>query len=128
MMLQSQLPADILLKNGVIFTADERQPWAEWAAVSGNRFLAVGKNADILPLAGEHTKTFDLQGRTVIPGFNNAHTHYIGAAIEEACTFSMFGVITQAEAGDIITRFATQNPDLEWLHGNRLDLGRFENG
>src|SRR5688500_18187414 len=69
---------DIILYNGKIFTADKKQMYAKAIAITGNKITAVGKNAVIEKLAGAKTKKINLEGKTVIPGFNDAHTH-VGA-------------------------------------------------
>lgn len=66
---------DIILYNGKIFTADKKQLYAEAVAITGNKISAVGKNAAIEKLAGSTTKKINLKGKTVVPGFNDAHTH-----------------------------------------------------
>ncbi len=121
-------PADIVLKNAKVFTLNQRQPWAQALAIHGNQIVAVGSDSDIQSWTDPQTKILSLEGRPVLPGFNDAHTHYIGAALDDACTFSLYGVTTLQEAGEIVATFARQNPGLTWLHGVRLDLGRFENG
>lgn len=118
----------VILHNGVVFTADPHQPWAQALAVHGNQLLAVGRDEDILPLAGPGTRVLDVCGGTVLPGFNDAHTHYVDAAIREAGSFSMFGVVDREQAAQVIRQYAQQNPSNEWLLGKRLDLGRFEGG
>ena len=65
--------ADYILYKGKIFTSDKKMLWAEAVAIKGERILAVGKNDDILKLKNEHTKLIDLNGRLVVPGFNDAH-------------------------------------------------------
>jgi predicted amidohydrolase YtcJ len=66
---------DIILYNGKIFTADKNQLYAEAIAITGNKISAVGNNAAIEKLAGSTTKKINLKGRTVVPGFNDAHSH-----------------------------------------------------
>ena len=67
--------ADTILFNGKIFTANPAQPWAEALAIRGDRIIAVGDNASISSQAGSSTRRIDLGGRTVVPGFNDAHQH-----------------------------------------------------
>ena len=69
---------DLILYNGKIFTADKKQLYAEAIAITGNKISAVGKNNIIQKIAGSKTKRIDLKGKTVVPGFNDAHTH-VGA-------------------------------------------------
>lgn len=67
--------ADIILFNGKIFTSDSRQPYARALAIKGNRIIAVGTDQRILKLISSKTQKIDLAGRTVVPGFNDAHEH-----------------------------------------------------
>src|SRR5262245_1528631 len=66
---------ELILHNGNIHTIDSANPHAEAVAVAGGRFLAVGSNRDMLALASARTKKVDLGGKTVVPGFIDAHTH-----------------------------------------------------
>ncbi len=70
----------IILKNGKIFTADEKNPWAEMAVICGGIFEKVGKNSEAGPQIDAGTKVIDLQDRTVLPGFIDSHTH-IGLSV-----------------------------------------------
>jgi predicted amidohydrolase YtcJ len=67
--------ADTILINGKVFTANPAQPWAQAIAITGDRVVAVGETATISALAGSSTRRIDVGGRTVVPGFNDAHTH-----------------------------------------------------
>jgi len=71
---------DLLLVGGRVFTADSTRPWAEALAIRGERIIAVGTTADMLPLAGPRTRLLDLAGHLVVPGFNDAH-HHLGAPL-----------------------------------------------
>ena len=67
--------ADTVLFNGKIFTANDSQPWVQALAIKGERVIAVGDTPAMLALAGRSTRRLDLGGRTVVPGFNDAHQH-----------------------------------------------------
>ena len=71
-----QAPADLILLNGKVFTADSAKPSAEAVAIRGERIIAVGTSAEIEKVAGAMTRRIDLQGRVVTPGFNDAHIHF----------------------------------------------------
>ena len=71
----TQLVADTVLVNGRIFTANPSQPWVQALAIRGDRVIAAGDVATVAPLAKMSTRTIDLGGRTVVPGFNDAHQH-----------------------------------------------------
>lgn len=68
---------DTVLLNGKIFTADDVQPWAQALAIRGDRIVAVGDASAIGALAGPVTRRIELGGRTVVPGFNDAHLHVV---------------------------------------------------
>jgi predicted amidohydrolase YtcJ len=67
--------SDSVLLNGHIFTANQKNEWAEALAVTGDKIDAVGSNADIARHRTAKTKMIDLQGRTVIPGITDGHVH-----------------------------------------------------
>ena len=68
-------PADLILVNGRVYTVDAARPWAEAVAIRGSRIVALGTNADARLYTGAGTRTIDLKGAFVSPGFNDAHVH-----------------------------------------------------
>jgi predicted amidohydrolase YtcJ len=70
-----QVAPDLVLLNGKIFTSDAAHPYVQALAIHGERITATGESAKIKALAGPYTKQIDLDGRTVIPGINDAHIH-----------------------------------------------------
>lgn len=72
---QAVHPADVVLYNGKVFTADGGRPWAQAVAIRGSRIAAVGDDGPVRELAGPGTREIDLGGRVVVPGFNDAHVH-----------------------------------------------------
>ncbi|OGU64476.1 MAG: hypothetical protein A2W30_05505 [Ignavibacteria bacterium RBG_16_36_9] len=72
---QSDNFPDIILFNGKIFTSSEENLYTEAIAIKGEKIIAVGKNDEIKKLLSNDTKIIDLEGRTVIPGINDAHIH-----------------------------------------------------
>ncbi|MBN2092804.1 amidohydrolase [candidate division KSB1 bacterium] len=67
---------DLLLINGKIWTVSPSMPWAEAVAIHGNQIVLVGKTAELKKYTGSSTQIIDLQGKFVIPGFNDAHVHF----------------------------------------------------
>src|SRR6266496_2791375 len=67
--------ADIILTNGKIFTADMIHLYVQALAIKGNKIIATGADEKIKKLAGDKTQIIDLEGKTVVPGFNDAHAH-----------------------------------------------------
>ncbi|HEX8920522.1 MAG TPA: amidohydrolase [Pyrinomonadaceae bacterium] len=76
-------PADLVFKNGQIYTVNERQPRAEAIAVKGNRIIFVGSNAEVKRYEAKATRVIDLKGKTVVPGMTDAHNHLIGVGLRE---------------------------------------------
>ena len=70
-----QSPAELVLVNGNIITIAQKGHRAEAVAVTGGRLIAVGTNTAIRAYVGRQTKVIDLAGKTVVPGFNDAHLH-----------------------------------------------------
>lgn len=68
----------MLLFNGLIQTMESEKPAATAILVEGSRIKAVGEDRELLPLADAVTRRIDLQGRTVLPGLIDAHTHLGG--------------------------------------------------
>ena len=67
--------ADIIIKNGVVLTVNSRDEIAQAVAIRGDKILAVGSNADMDAWTDEHTRFLDAGGKTVMPGFIDAHIH-----------------------------------------------------
>ena len=67
--------SDTLLVHGHIYTGNPKAPWAQALAITGTRIDAVGTDEEILVRRQVKTNVIDLQGRTVIPGISDSHTH-----------------------------------------------------
>jgi predicted amidohydrolase YtcJ len=68
-------PVSVIFRGGKVYTVDDAKPWAEAAAIAGDSIVAVGSDAEIAPLATHDTKTVDLSGRMLMPGFVEGHIH-----------------------------------------------------
>ena len=66
---------DAILYNGKILTVGVREPEVEALALAGSRVFAIGTSREMLALTGPGARRFDLGGRRVTPGFNDAHSH-----------------------------------------------------
>ncbi len=74
-------PADLILRGGRIITVDGIWRIAEAVAIRDGRFVAVGDNAAVAPLAGPGTQIVELGGRAVVPGLIDTHLHQLFAAL-----------------------------------------------
>ena len=71
----SLFATDTILIHGHIYTGNPRTPWAQAMAITGGRIDAIGADQDILSRKQARTEVIDVQGRTVVPGFSDSHTH-----------------------------------------------------
>ncbi len=114
----AQVSADLVLLNGKIWTVNDKQPEAEAVAVLGNRLIAVGASKDIRKLIGPQTRVIDLQGRRVVPGFNDAHVHFFNGGAGLA-SVQLRDTKTPQEFANRIAAFAAKIPNSRWvLEGN----------
>ena len=118
--------ATLIYKNGLILTMDEAAPRAEAIAVgSDGRILAVGSESQVGSLAGRETRTIDLRGRTLMPGFFDCHLHILWLGINLGHVDLSSPPVTEIE--DIVrllrARLAS-NPELACVQGNRYDQNR----
>jgi predicted amidohydrolase YtcJ len=74
--------SDTILIHGHIYTGNAKAPWVQALAITGTRIDAVGTDQEILSRKSAKTEVIDLQGRTVVPGFSDDHTHMWFGALE----------------------------------------------
>ena len=120
--------AGLVLKNAKVWTVDGGLPRAQAVAVRGNEIVAVGCDEEMVPLIGPETRVVDLHGQLVLPGFNDAHTHFIGAVLRSAGAFDLYGVEVLEEVHARLHDYASRYPEAEWLFGWRWDASRFGGG
>ncbi len=130
------LHPDTLLFNGKIVTVNEDFSIAEAVAIKDGRFVAVGSNSQIRSLAGDRTEMVDLEGRTVLPGFNDPHLHFahtLGFVVDELSTkYRQASSIGEILA--VVQEKVEQTPpgELVWFFlgpssPSRLEEGRYPN-
>src|SRR5690606_20508806 len=77
----AQQAADLVLKNGRIYTVDTALPWASSLAIDGGKIVAVGDDRQVDEFIDENTRVVDLDGKLVLPGFHDVHAHPIGGGL-----------------------------------------------
>ena len=112
--------ATLVVRNATIITMDPRTPRAEAMAMSGERILAVGTEAQIAPLIGSTTRVLDVNKRLVIPGFNDSHTHFSGGS-SLLRSFNLYDVRTLAEVQRMVAERVKNAKPGEWITGSRYD-------
>jgi hypothetical protein len=112
------LAPEILILNAAVRTMDEAQPQAEAVAIAGNRILAVGSTARLSVLAGPNTRVIEAGGRSVLPGFNDAHVHWLSGGFS-ITNVDLRDAASPEEFARRIGNFATNLPKGRWiLDGN----------
>ena len=76
-------PADLVLKNGIIYTVNDAQPRAEAVAVKYRKIVFIGSSAEVKQYEGKGTRVVDLKGKTVVPGLTDSHYHLAGVGERE---------------------------------------------
>jgi predicted amidohydrolase YtcJ len=120
-------PADLVLRGGRIATMDAARSWATALAVRGGRIVAVGPDAPVTRTIGPRTRVIDLRGRTVTPGFQDAHVHPIHGGL----TMLRCDLHADAQSGsglDVIEIYARSHPDEAWIRGGGWYMAAFEGG
>ncbi len=74
--------ADLIITRANIWTGDKRHPSAEAVAILGERIVAVGSVAEVASWRGPKTRVMDAAGKRLLPGFNDAHVHFISGGLE----------------------------------------------
>jgi hypothetical protein len=117
---QAPGPPTLILHNATIYTVDARHSVAEAVAISGDRILRVGSDADILGLKGPSTRVVDVRGATIVPGLHDAHAHVVGlgASLQDV---DLRGARSFEEVvGRVRRRLANARPG-EWVVGRGWD-------
>ena len=119
--------ADTVFTNGRIYTVESDQPMVEAFALRDGRFLKVGSGADMQSVTGENTEVIDLEGRFVMPGFNDAHSHPLRSQlfIDVDMELPVDTILSVEEFSERVKAFADANPNREWLIGAAFTYATF---
>ncbi|MHA2339914.1 MAG: amidohydrolase [Candidatus Hodarchaeales archaeon] len=116
--------ADLILFNGKIITMDTNESIHEAIACLFGRFLAVGTKKEIMQFRGDATKIMDLQGKSVIPGLIDSHTHMIANGIARKMYLDLSmeaGIQSISDIQDLLSSRAKEIPEGEWVIGYQED-------
>jgi len=120
----SSLAADIIIVNANIHTIDQAQPHADTVAILGNRILAAGSIQGMQGLRGSKTRVIDAEGRLVLPGFNDAHVHFMSGGFQLS-SVDLRDANTPEEFAERIRDFAPKLPPGHWMTGGDWDHERW---
>lgn len=107
--------ADLILTNGRFYTMDPQRPYATAVAIAHGRFVAVGEQADMPPIA-PHGQQIDCGGAAVTPGLVDAHCHFEHYALS-LLQAAVYEVPSLAEAQRRVAEIAARQPAGTWVQG-----------
>src|SRR4030065_908263 len=113
--------ADLVLLNGKIIALYEHNTQAHAIAVKGNRILFVGNNVQVMDYVEKgKTEMIDLRGKPVIPGFNDAHLHFLSGGLS-LMRVNLAGCKTKAEITAKLKQKIKETPEGSWIVGRGWD-------
>jgi predicted amidohydrolase YtcJ len=118
---------DLMLLNGKIYTMNPKQPQAQAVAVRDSKITAVGKTSDVENLGKRDFKVINLQGKTVVPGFIDCHTHFFSFAL----SLNQVNLDLLTSFDQILSQiktFAKKLRPQEWLLGRGWDKNILRKG
>ena len=118
------MKVDLAILGGSIFTVAAAQPRAQAVAVAAGRIVAVGSDQEIQELVGTGTDVVELQGQTVLPGFQDAHIHFAHGGMA-AQTCDLHDSTSPAQHAEVIGAYAAMHPAAPWIVGGGWSMDDF---
>lgn len=121
----SEGPVDLIVFNGVVYTADGSGDKAEAVAVRGNQILRVGSDREINRLRKPQTTLIDAHGAAVLPGFDDASVRFIegGLSLDQ---IDLTGAVTLEEIQGRVRAWGAVNPERPWVLGRGWSAEAFD--
>jgi predicted amidohydrolase YtcJ len=116
----TETPITLAVVNARAWTGDARRPWADAIAVRGDRIAAVGSSAEVRKLAGRDATVIDAKGMMLVPGFIDAHIHFIDGGFGLA-SVQLRDARTPSEFIARIKAFAASAPSGSWITEGNWD-------
>lgn len=112
--------ADIVINNANIRTMDASRTVVRSLAILNGRIVALGAESDTKPLIGPSTTVIDAGGKTIVPGFNDAHVHFMETGMQLS-SVDLRDAKTPQEFVSRIAAFAKKLPKGRWILGGQWD-------
>ncbi len=117
---QSKPAADLILTNAKIWTVDPQHPTAQAVAILGERIVAVGSGSEVDAWRGPATRVIDAGGKLILPGFNDAHVHFVSGGMQ-LDSIDLNDAASAQEFARRIAERAQHTPKGEWITGGDWD-------
>jgi hypothetical protein len=124
---QAAPKADLVLRNGAIYTVDRVRSWAEAVAIRGDKILYVGANKGVAKHIGPKTRVVDLAGKMVLPGFQDAHVHPLSGGLGQI-SCALYDLPNREAYLKAVADYAAKNPRGAWIRGDGWDMSHFPKG
>ena len=112
----NKTPADLIIRGGTIYTANDSNPIVEAVAVKGDTILFAGTLAEVNEYQSEQTAIMDLKGATMTPGFIESHGHIMGVGYNEL-NLDLMSVKSYDELVQKVKEAADKAQPGQWIVG-----------
>jgi hypothetical protein len=119
--------ADLVLRGGAVHTVDPVRPRAEAVAVRSGRIVAVGSDREVGQRIGPRTRVVELRGRTLLPGFQDAHCHPCTSGLDQL-RCDLLAVHGAAEVYRTIAEYAAGHAHDPWIVGSGWYMADYPHG
>ena len=116
--------ADLVLIGASVHTVSATRPRATAVAVAGGSIVAVGDEPDVRPLVGPATRIVSLEGRSVLPGFQDAHLHLASGGYD-SMTCDLHESTSPTTHAELIRAYVAAHPSDEWIIGTGWSMDDF---
>jgi hypothetical protein len=117
---QTKPAADLIITNAKVWTGDAANPSAQAVAVLGDRIVAVGSKSDVEAWHGSATRVIDAAGKLLVPGFDDAHVHFVSGGSQLA-NVQLNDATSAQEFAKRIADQVKKTPKGEWVLGGDWD-------
>ena len=119
-------PADKVFMNAYVWTVDEERPVAEAIAILDGKIIAVAANDEIKNFIGNTTRVIDAEGKLILPGFIDNHTHFTDGGFQLQ-SIDLRHAQNKEEFAQLIKEWAERFPG-RWITGGTWDHDNFPDG
>ncbi len=119
--------ADLAFVNGAVYTVDAARTREQAVAVKDGRIVAAGSDDDIREHVGPKTAVFDLAGRMLLPGFQDAHVHPVSGGVDRL-QCDLHDLHSREDYQLRVKTYAEEHPDREWILGGGWSMDVFPGG
>jgi len=125
-MVAAQGDADLIITNARIYTGGDSPAIVGAMAIGNGKVLAIGTADEVGLRASQNATVLDLNGRFVMPGINDAHSHPIMGAMQTLYSCNFFFTDTPEQIQNALTACVAAQADAEWVMGGRWGSDLFE--